>query len=192
MIKAISRKSLLYRALREARNIAVILGKRLRHVDRTAYIHPISVVSDDLQADRYAFVGRGCQIPPLVRIGKYSMLANGVAIVGDDHNWSDPSMPMQFSDRPIQGPTTIGADVWLGHGVTLMRGVTVGDGSIVGAGAVVTCDIPPYEIWAGVPARKLRDRFDPAQRRAHQEMLIGQDIGPNFAEDLAQLGVRHG
>ena len=30
----------------------------------------------------------------------------------------------------------------------------------MGAGSVVTHDIPPYEIWAGNPAKKIRDRFD--------------------------------
>jgi acetyltransferase-like isoleucine patch superfamily enzyme len=29
---------------------------------------------------------------------------------------------------------------------------------VVGAGAVITKDIPPYEIWAGVPARKIISR----------------------------------
>jgi virginiamycin A acetyltransferase len=44
--------------------------------------------------------------------------------------------------------------------VAVKNGVTIGDGAIIGAGAVVTQDVAPYEIWGGVPARRIRPRFD--------------------------------
>jgi acetyltransferase-like isoleucine patch superfamily enzyme len=46
----------------------------------------------------------------------------------------------------------------IGIGSIVLPGVTVGEGAIIGAGSVVTHNIPPYEVWAGVPARKLRNR----------------------------------
>lgn len=36
--------------------------------------------------------------------------------------------------------------------------VTIGKGAIIGAGSVVTKDIPPYQVWAGNPARYIKDR----------------------------------
>ena len=49
--------------------------------------------------------------------------------------------------------------MWIGHNSTIIGGIRIGRGSIIAAGAVVTKDIPPCEIWGGVPAKKIRDRF---------------------------------
>ena len=37
-----------------------------------------------------------------------------------------------------------------------MSGVSVGSNSIIAAGAVVTKNVPSYEVWGGIPARRLR------------------------------------
>lgn len=53
----------------------------------------------------------------------------------------------------------IGNDVWISANSVITRGVTIGDGAVIGAGAVVTHNVPPYEIWAGVTAKKIGQRF---------------------------------
>jgi acetyltransferase-like isoleucine patch superfamily enzyme len=58
-----------------------------------------------------------------------------------------------------KGNIEIGSDVWIGNDVKILSGVKIGHGAVVALGAVVTKDIPPYEIWGGVPARKIKDRF---------------------------------
>ena len=57
-------------------------------------------------------------------------------------------------------PVVIEEDVWCGANVTILKGVTTGKGSIIAAGAVVTRNVGEYEIWGGVPAKKLKMRFD--------------------------------
>ena len=68
------------------------------------------------------------------------------------HEVDDPEFQASF--RPIK----IGHHCWIGTGATVLQGVTIGNGAIVAAGAVVTKDIPPYEVWGGVPARYIRKR----------------------------------
>lgn len=181
----ISRTGVLYRRLRRARNVAIISLRRLRHVHPTSYVHPMARVSRDLQAAEYVFIAHGCELAPQVRIGRYSMLAPHVAIIGDDHVTGIVGVPIQFGGRPIQRGTEIGADVWIGYGAIVLRGVTIGDGAIVGAGAVVTRSIPPFEVWAGIPARQVVARFnDDDERGAHKRALQGPLIDSAFAEPL--------
>lgn len=66
-----------------------------------------------------------------------------------------------FRERRRARLIVIGNDVWIGHGAVVMPGVTIGDGAAIGANAVVTRDVAPYEIVAGVPAKRIRMRFAP-------------------------------
>lgn len=54
----------------------------------------------------------------------------------------------------------IGNDVWIGNNVMILDGVKIGEGAVVGAGAIVTKDIEPYSINVGIPARKIKYRFE--------------------------------
>lgn len=66
-----------------------------------------------------------------------------------------------FRERRRAKPVNIGHDVWIGHGAVIMPGLTIGNGAVVGANAVVTRDVASFEIFAGVPARRLKLRFPP-------------------------------
>lgn len=67
-----------------------------------------------------------------------------------------------FKQRRQARAVTIGHDVWIGHGAVIMPGVTIGNGAVIGANAVVTKDVPAYQIFAGVPAKRLKPRFPDA------------------------------
>ncbi|KAA0700382.1 acyltransferase [Neorhizobium sp. P12A] len=59
--------------------------------------------------------------------------------------------------KPRPKKIVIGNHVWIAARVTILPGVTIGDGCVIGAGSVVTKDIPPGTLWAGNPARYIRD-----------------------------------
>lgn len=54
----------------------------------------------------------------------------------------------------------IGNDVWIGARAVILGGVTIGDGAIVAAGSVVTKDVGAFDIVGGIPAKRIRSRFD--------------------------------
>jgi acetyltransferase-like isoleucine patch superfamily enzyme len=85
------------------------------------------------------------------------MIAEYVSIRDNGHGFSGLDRPMRHQGYET-APIRIGDDVWIGRGAVILKGVSIGDGAIVAANAVVTKDIPPFEIWAGIPARFLRRR----------------------------------
>lgn len=54
-------------------------------------------------------------------------------------------------------PVTIEDNVFIGAHSIILKGVTIGENSIVGAGSVVTKSIPANQIWAGNPAKFIRN-----------------------------------
>lgn len=91
-----------------------------------------------------------------IDVGENAMVGGYVNIQASNHRL-DPAKTIK-SQGSDHLPVKIGADTWLGAHSTIVAGITIGDGSVVGANSVVTHDIPTYEIWAGVPARRLKDR----------------------------------
>ena len=69
--------------------------------------------------------------------------------------------PVDFAGRKANigtgAPVRIGNGVWIGGNSVILGGVTIGDRAVIGAGSVVTHDIPPDTVWAGNPARFLRN-----------------------------------
>lgn len=64
-----------------------------------------------------------------------------------------------YADLEHKYGAIIGNDVWIGFGAHIMGGVNIGDGAVIAAGAIVTHDVEPYAIVAGVPAKKVDQRF---------------------------------
>jgi len=60
-------------------------------------------------------------------------------------------------------PVRIRSKAWIGFGVSVLSGVCIGTGAIVGACSVVTADVPDWTIWAGNPARLIRE-LSPSER----------------------------
>lgn len=120
----------------------------------------------------YSYCGYFCRITHS-DIGSFCSIADRVVIGGGAHPIEHVSTsPVFHSGKNVLGTvfyshtfetnkkTCVGSDVWLGIGVIVLAGASIGHGAVIGAGSVVTKDVPPYEVWAGNPARFIRKRFD--------------------------------
>ncbi len=104
------------------------------------------------------FIGTNCEfnINEGINIGNDCLIASGCKFIDHDHGIQlEQLMHSQYGARI---KINIGQDVWLGCNVIVLKGVNIGDGAIIAAGAVVTKSIPAYEIWGGVPAKKIGQR----------------------------------
>lgn len=86
--------------------------------------------------------------PERISIGNHTYITSGTRILV---HYYDPTLH-DFT----MGNVTIGNNVFIGLNVIICKPVTIGDGAVIGAGSVVTKDIPPHELWAGVPARFIK------------------------------------
>ena len=129
------------------------------------------------------YIGRDSQIETDCVIGNDVLIGNKVGIVGRyDHNYQQIGVPIRkasqirdndYNWKGLDLITYIGNDVWIGYGATIMGGVKIGDGAIVAAGAVVTKDLDEYSIYAGNPAKRIKDRFNSVdEREAHKAQLL--------------------
>lgn len=90
--------------------------------------------------------------PHLITIEKGVTITRGTTILT---HFLDPTQKGRMFRL---GHVKIEEDVFIGCNVTICNAVTIGKGAIVGAGSVVTKSIPPYQVWAGNPARYIKDR----------------------------------
>ena len=96
-----------------------------------------------------------------IQIGDKVMIAQNVSLIASNHGMS-PTTP--YIDQPWDEERTgviVENDAWVGCGAVLLPGVKIGRGAIIAAGAVVNKSVPPFELWGGVPARRIRVIGDP-------------------------------
>lgn len=108
-----------------------------------------AVVGSGVILEHYAL---GIVIHPQVTLGKNCRIYHQVTLAME--------AAIGSPDRII-----IGDDVTIGaHSIVLGKPGTsrkIGNRSILGAGSVLLSDIPDGEVWAGNPARKIRDVSKP-------------------------------
>lgn len=88
------------------------------------------------------------------RIGARTLLMKKVHIGHDAQVGTDCELAPLTS---VGGHVQIGDRVRVGQAAVFKPFVTIGDGARIGCGAVVISDVPAGEVWAGNPARKIRD-----------------------------------
>lgn len=166
--------SLLYRKVATGRNVQLGDGVHLGVGSRLWAAKSLSIGDG-------TYIGRWCTIETDGRIGRDVLIANAVGIVGRlDHDFRAVGISVRrspwvgedlFSRREEQGEALIGDDVWIGYGAIILSGARIGRGAIIAAGSVVIGEVPPYEIWAGNPARRVGARFAPADIERHEASL---------------------
>jgi sugar O-acyltransferase (sialic acid O-acetyltransferase NeuD family) len=126
----------------------------------------------DLPPERYAtLVHPAAVVPTSASIGHGTVLHATTVLTADielgAHVAAMPAVVLTHDDvigdgvtfgagARVAGAVTIERGAYVGSGALLREGLTVGAGAVVGMGAVLTKPVPAGEVWAGVPARRVR------------------------------------
>ncbi len=149
-----------------SRNLRLAL---LRHKGANIDKEVSMFASIEIRNPRGLTIGKGCSIGPKVLLDARKGLTIGksVVIAYDAIIWT-LHHDMNAVDFHTTGAHTIIEDyVWICSRAILTPGVHIGKGAVIASGAVVTHDIPPYEVWGGVPAKKIGERSKELEYNAY-------------------------
>ena len=90
-------------------------------------------------------------------IGDHVMIGAGCKFYDTDFHPLDYKKRVFTKEKPKTAPIIVEEGVFIGAGSYILKGVTIGKHSIVGAGSVVSKNIPANQIWAGAPARYIKN-----------------------------------
>jgi len=103
-----------------------------------------------------AYIGANCNIG-LADIGRDCLLGSNVHLIAGKqvHFFDRIDVPIRLQGGRNE-MIRVGEGAWLGNGALVMA--DVGEGCVVGAGSVVTKPCDPFWVYAGNPARPVKDR----------------------------------
>jgi putative colanic acid biosynthesis acetyltransferase WcaF len=91
--------------------------------------------------------------PSPLFLGSHAIVSQGAYICGATHLYNEVSF------RLVSFPMRLGAYSWICARAVVNPGVNVGSGAILALGSIATKDLEPFGIYAGVPARKVKERL---------------------------------
>ena len=118
-----------------------------------AVVHPTAVVPRSCTVATGSILLGGTVLTASVALGRHVVLMPGVVLTHDDVLADHVTVCARVA---LAGGVAVGAGAYLGTGCTVRENLSVGAWSTIGMGAVVLQDVSPHEVWAGVPARRLR------------------------------------
>jgi acetyltransferase-like isoleucine patch superfamily enzyme len=135
--------------------------------DPISYFRSLGVkIGDDCRL--VGDVGFGSE-PYLVKLGNHVSITTSNFITHDGGVWV-------FRDKypliDVISPIVVGNNVFIGANCTIMPGVVIGDNVIVGAGSIVTKNLESNAIYAGIPARFVKNIDDYKQNVLSKAFMI--------------------
>jgi len=156
---AVGRHVLIHRTAVLVNCAAIYLGDHIR-------IDPFVLISagEQVRLGRNVHVAAYVSIVGAARIevGGFTGLSQGVRVLSSTDDFSGahlsgPTIPERY--KAVQSaPVPIGRHVIVGAGSVVLPGCGIGEGAAVGALSLVNRPLDPWMIYAGAPARPLRER----------------------------------
>ncbi|AOR36590.1 acetyltransferase [Streptomyces fodineus] len=122
-------------------------------------IHPTAAVSESSSVGPGSVLLAHCVLTAAVRVGAHVAVMPHVVLTHDD--MVEDYVTIASGVR-LGGGVRLEGGSYVGSGALVREGTSVGAWSLIGMGSTVLGDVPPGEVWAGSPARRLREADAPA------------------------------
>jgi sugar O-acyltransferase (sialic acid O-acetyltransferase NeuD family) len=116
-------------------------------------VHPSAAVAASSSLGPGSVLLAQVVLTAAVRVGAHVAIMPHVTLTHDDVIGDFATIA---SGACLGGGVSVGQAAYVGAGATIGENRSIGACALVGMGAVVTRDVPGREVWAGVPARRLR------------------------------------
>lgn len=128
-------------------------GARLH---KTAKIYPGVRIwyPPHLTMGRFATLGPGviCYAMAPITLEDHALVSQRAHLCAGTHDIDDPTFQLRAF------PIVVGREAWVAAEAFVGPGVIIGEGAVLGARAVTMKALAPGGVYAGNPARKIRDR----------------------------------
>jgi acetyltransferase-like isoleucine patch superfamily enzyme len=124
-------------------------------IDDQAFIGPFVEIQKRVYIGKRTKIQSHSFVCEMVTIGDDCFIGHGVMFINDVFSKGGPAM----GDNALWKSTNIGSHVSIGSNATILP-VEICSHVVIGAGAVVTKDITEKGVYAGNPARILRQFYD--------------------------------
>ena len=147
-------KNIQIRDVKFGRDVIIIQPVNLYDciIGDNCFIGPFVEIQKDVKIGNNCKIQSHAFICELVSIGNDCFISHGTMFINDTFSKSGPA----GGDRNFWKETFIGNNVSIGTNSTILP-VKIVDNVVIGAGSVVTKDILEPGIYAGNPAKKIRD-----------------------------------
>jgi sugar O-acyltransferase (sialic acid O-acetyltransferase NeuD family) len=115
-------------------------------------VHPTASVSPSARLGRGVVLLQHVTVAARASIGDH-VIVLPAAIVSHDVEVGDFSSVA--GGACLSGRVHLGACSYVGSNASVRQEVRIGAGALIGMGAAVVDDVPPGEVWAGVPAQRI-------------------------------------
>lgn len=116
----------------------------------------VTVTSSRLSLGSHVTINAGCLFDTSapITIGAHTRIGQRAMFITSTHRIGSPD---ERAGERYDEPIVIGSGAWIGAGALVLPSVRIEDGCVIAAGAVVTADCAANGLYAGVPARRIRD-----------------------------------
>lgn len=164
----------------------VIIGKTVRirypelvSIGDNAIIDDFTYISTAMELASYVHLAFNCSFiggrNSLITFDSFSTTSSGVVMAAGSDDFkaglATPIVPMEFKGDVHVGAIHIGKHCIIGANSSVLPDVTFAEGACVGANSMVKSDLQAWGLYAGAPAKLIKQR-DAAAIQAHEANFL--------------------